>query len=245
MAERNPHGSTARFPRRRTPSRFARLRLHLLLAGLLLLGGAAFWVVAMSSLMGVHTVRVEGTRLLTAAQVQQAADVPDGAALARLDVGAIADRVRQLLPVAAVSVQRDWPTGLRIVVTERVAVAAVADHGTLEGMDAEGVLFRHYRHAPKRLPLVRAGDLAATGRAAALHEVATAVSSLQPAVSRKVDHVDVASMDAITLVLRDGDTVVWGSADESTLKAQVLTALLHVRGSHYDVSVPEQPTTAQ
>ena len=33
-------------------------------------------------------------------------------------------------------------------------------------------------------------------------------------------------MDQISLVLRDGRTVVWGSADESDLKAEVLAVLL-------------------
>jgi cell division protein FtsQ len=37
---------------------------------------------------------------------------------------------------------------------------------------------------------------------------------------------------------------VWGSADESDLKAQVLAVLLRQPARTYDVSVPGQPTTA-
>jgi cell division protein FtsQ len=54
----------------------------------------------------------------------------------------------------------------------------------------------------------------------------------------------VQTVDQISLVLRDGRTVVWGSADESGLKAKVLAVLLRQRAQTYDVSVPGQPTTA-
>ena len=47
---------------------------------------------------------------------------------------------------------------------------------------------------------------------------------------------------AASKVLRDGRTVLWGSADESALKAEVLVALLDGPGRTFDVSVPGQPT---
>ena len=47
---------------------------------------------------------------------------------------------------------------------------------------------------------------------------------------------------AASLELRDGRTVVWGSAEESGAKAEVLAALLEQPGATYDVSVPSQPT---
>ena len=61
-------------------------------------------------------------------------------------------------------------------------------------------------------------------------------------LARQVDHVEVATVDQISLVLRDGRTVVWGSAEESELKAEVLAPLLSSPGQTYDVSVPGQPT---
>ena len=53
------------------------------------------------------------------------------------------------------------------------------------------------------------------------------------------------SLDAIDLRLRDGRTVVWGSAAESADKAEVLDALLkRPHAQRYNVSVPGQPTTS-
>ena len=53
------------------------------------------------------------------------------------------------------------------------------------------------------------------------------------------------TVDQISLVLRDGRTVAWGSAEDSDTKAKVLAVLLRQpRAEKYDVSVPGQPTTS-
>ena len=58
-----------------------------------------------------------------------------------------------------------------------------------------------------------------------------------------VDHVEVTTIDQITLVMRDQRQVLWGSAEESELKAQVVDRLLAAqKASYYDVSVPGNPT---
>ena len=145
---------------------------------------------------------------------------------------------------------RDWPGTVHVVVTERRAVAVVEEAGDYQGLDAEGVLFRSYGSAPPALPLVRSDDLAAAVvrrrgvRADALQEVALVVESLPRAVAGKVDHVELASLDSIELVLADGSLVRWGSADDSGLKADVLVTLMSVPASTYDVSVPGLPTTS-
>ena len=50
-------------------------------------------------------------------------------------------------------------------------------------------------------------------------------------------------MDRIEIQLSDGDTIVWGSAEQSQVKAQVLSVLLSQEASVYDVSAPHAPTT--
>jgi cell division protein FtsQ len=47
--------------------------------------------------------------------------------------------------------------------------------------------------------------------------------------------------DGIRLQLTDGDTVVWGSSEDSRLKAQVLTSLIKQSANTYDVSAPHYP----
>ena len=232
---------TRRFSRRRFLRWFGRAQVIALVT--ILLVGFGVWVVYASSWLGVKSVDVEGTSYLTPREVERVADVPIGTPLARLDLNAVEDRVAELPAVASVDVERNWPDGVHIVIQERTAIAVVKQDHKLHGMDADGVLYRTYRHRPDRLPLVRAGQLDDKGSADALHEVAGVIASLDRNIARKVDHVEVASMDAIELVLSNGKQVQWGSAAQSDLKARVLATLLKVNASVYDVSVPEQPTT--
>ena len=60
----------------------------------------------------------------------------------------------------------------------------------------------------------------------------------------QVDHVEVVTVDQISLELKNGKTVRWGSAAQSEEKAQVLVALLRQDAQVYDVSVPGTPTTS-
>lgn len=232
---------TGRFSRRRFLRWFGRAQIVALVTALLV--GFGVWVVYASSWLGVQSVRVEGTSYLTPDEVLQVADVTSGTPLARVDLDAVEDRIAELPAVADVDAERDWPNGVRIVVHERKPVAVVRQDRELRAMDADGVLYRTYRRQPEGLPLVRADDLEDKGSADALREVASVVAALDRSIARRVDHVEVASMDAIELVLSSGEEVRWGSAAQSDLKARVLASLLDVDASVYDVSVPEQPTT--
>jgi len=171
--------------------------------------------------------------------VVAAAGVPTGEALARVDVDAITDRIEALPPVRSVDVSRQWPDQVLIRVQERTAVAVVDVDGSLRGMDGSGVVFRDFARRPARLPLVKVPG--GTGDEA-LAEAAAVVGALPFRLARRVEYVDVRSVDAISLHLRDGRLVKWGSAGRSDDKAEVLDALLQRPGRTYDVSVPGQPT---
>ena len=51
------------------------------------------------------------------------------------------------------------------------------------------------------------------------------------------------SRDDVVLSLRGGALVQWGSAEQAEAKIAVLTALLPLKASYYDVSAPDLPTT--
>jgi cell division protein FtsQ len=50
--------------------------------------------------------------------------------------------------------------------------------------------------------------------------------------------------DAVTLLLRGGATVLWGSADRAAAKASELVILLRTRARYYDVSDPRTAVTS-
>jgi cell division protein FtsQ len=234
--------SRKRFARRQWARRW--LTWKPVLAVLLVIGLVAggVWLFYFSSVLAVVDVEVSRTRTLDAAHVREVAAVPSGEPLATVDLDAVRVRVEALAVVRSADVTRQWPDRVLIEVQERVAVAVVDIGGRLRGMDADGVVFGDYATAPPGLPQVRTS---AETPSEALAEAAHVVEALPETLSRKVAHVEAASVDQISLVLRDGRTVVWGSAEESDQKARVLGPLLGVEAETYDVSVPRQPTTAQ
>ncbi len=197
------------------------------------------WLVLFSQVLAVKQVEVDGAELLSADTVRGAAGDLEGEQMARLDLGGVETRIEALAEVRDARVTRHWPDTVLIEVEERHAIAVVEIGGQLRGLDQEGVVFDRYRSAPDDLPRVETSPDA--GRDA-LREAAAVVSALPREISTKVDHVEVATVDQISLVLRDERVVLWGSADESELKAEVLVPLLSRPGQTYDISVPGQAT---
>jgi cell division protein FtsQ len=234
-----PTGSEERFRQRRRARRLRAARRILVLLLLVALVAGAVWLVFFSSRLAVHSVSVRGTTLLTDDQVRSTAAVPLDVPLALSDLDAVEARVETLPSVRSAAVGRDWPDGIVIDVTERVAVAVVDREGTWQGLDEDGVLFRSYPTRPEGLPEVR---IKATTSVEALEEAAHVVQALPPTLLHRVQALDVGSIDAISFRLIGGARVTWGSADESKDKARVLAALLHRKASAYDVTAPGRPT---
>ncbi len=228
------------FRRRRHAGRW-RVARYVLLA-LLLVGAVAgaVWVVYFSSYVTLRSVAVSGNPTLSEMRVERAADVPTGTPLVRLDLGSIRTRVEAIPAVKSAEVSRDWPHGVRIAVTERTPIAVVDQGEGLRALDAEGVLFGSYATQPKRLPLVKTD--AGTSEEA-LVEAGRVVGALPPRIAHRVDAVQVASVDDIQLVFGNGRRVLWGSAESSDQKAEVLAVLLKRPGNQIDVTVPGRPTT--
>jgi cell division protein FtsQ len=209
-------------------------------AGLLAVAGLLAWLVYGTGVLGVRSVEVSGTRILSAEQVRQAASVPSGMPLARVDLVAVRARVAGLAPVGQVSVVRDWPSTVRIEVVERTAVAAVPRNGRFLLIDAGGTGFLTVAGRPGQLPLVRVGAPGPddpTTRAAL-----RVLAALGAPLRAQLLALAAEAPTRIRLELRDGRTVFWGDATENETKAQVATALLSRPGTRIDVSAPSVAT---
>jgi len=229
-----------RFARRQWLRRWLVWRVLLGVGLTVVLVAVGVWLVWFSSVLGVAGVDVEGARTLTEDEVRTAAAVPSGEPLATLDVREIEERVEGLPAVRDADVSRSWPDKVLIRIEERRVVAVFGVGERYRGMDATGVVFRDYGRQPSGLPLLRAdGELTAEVRT----EGAAVAGSLPRAIAKMVSHIELRTIDQIDLHLRDGRTVVWGSAEESDKKAAVLALLLAEDAQVYDVSVPGRPTT--
>ncbi|MDQ2838165.1 MAG: FtsQ-type POTRA domain-containing protein [Actinomycetota bacterium] len=204
-----------------------------LAAGVAVLVILLVWLVAFSSVLGVRSVTVSGTKLVSEAQIEKAAAIAPGTPLARLDTAAVRARVAAIPEVRTVTVSTSYPSSVRIEVTERVAVGYRSGPDGTELVDASNVAFRTVAKPPAGLPQLEVST--DQDRAAAAAEVA---GSLTPALARKIALISAPSTESVTLKLVDGRTVLWGGVDRSADKARLLPALMGQPGSYFDVSDP-------
>lgn len=212
--------------------------LILVTAAILLLAGAATWVVAFSPVVGVKTITIRGTHTLTVAQIRAAAAIKSGTPLVRLDTAGVTRRVEALSDVAEARVALHYPTTVVITIRERKPVGYEQSGQQFVLVDRTGTQYRTVTSVPSSLPRFVIPDGAAAKPAG--QALATVAAALTPALRAQVASIEAFDPTAITLLLNDRRVVRWGSAARSADKAQVLPALLSRPGSRFDVSNPDQ-----
>ncbi|GGM86706.1 cell division protein FtsQ/DivIB [Dactylosporangium sucinum] len=236
LAPRDAPQSVRRFARRARQHRLRAARPWLVALAVAALLGAAAVVVLATPVFGVERIEVTGAATLSAGAVRQAAAVPGGTPLARVDLRAVERRVRQLKPVRTVAASVDFPHTLRLRVEERSAVAAVVKVGGFVLIDAEGVGYLPVESPPAGLPLVRLAEPEPgdpTTRAAL-----TVLAALPPFLRAMMTALVAESPTRIRLELTDGRTIVWGDATENEAKVRVLEFTQVAPGRTLDVSAP-------
>ncbi|MET9736243.1 FtsQ-type POTRA domain-containing protein [Streptomyces sp. NPDC006458] len=239
--------------------RLARRRIRLAIAGtalVVLLSAGSVWLFYGSRWLRVERVTVSGTQVLAPRQVAEAAEVPVGDPLVSVDTAAIEARLRRELPrVDSVEAVRSWPNGISLKVVERTPVLLVENGGKFIEVDDEGVRFATVSKAPKDVPVLELTVSRSTSAAASLRrfderrltrEAVRVARALPDAVARDARVVEVRSYDAISVELRGGRTVAWGSSEKGHAKARTLSALMKATpgARHFDVSVPTAPASS-
>lgn len=236
-------GGSGRPGKSRAGRRWTNLRPAIVILAVLVLAGGVWGTVMYSPLFDTEKVSVRGTAVLTPEQITDAAKVPVGKPLARVDLGAIERRIAALPRVASVSVTRDWPHTVKIRVTERQVAAVMPDSGRFAEIDKTGVRFGTVDAVPQGVPVIKADPATVDDRT--LRGVVEVIGALPPAVAPRVRDISARTRDDIVMTLDDGVLVMWGGAGDSPRKAEVLVALmaLKTKVKVYDVSVPEAPAT--
>lgn len=240
--------SAARFAAR---VRARRRRRALFVAGIVLLLGGVVGGVLYSPWTTVQQIRVTGTDRIPASTVQDLVADQQGRPLLLVNTSAVAARVNALRLVARVEVRRVWwPAELTVAVQERQPVAAVPAASGVRLVDVDGVEVDTATRAPAGLPLVQV-DLsrAAPGSLVAVLQV---LSGLPPSLGPQISAIGAAGPDSVWLTLLDGSRVQWGSAADTSRKAEVLARLrvaaqlagTRAKGREYDVSAPDAPAVS-
>jgi cell division protein FtsQ len=209
------------------------------------------WVVAivvLGILGDVDHVRITPTQHVSAAQVRLVSGVKQGDPILFVDLGAVAERVERLPWVDKAHVGRRLTGEVDIRVTERSPAAwarRTADQVAL--VDARGRVLADAPEAPAELPdLGAVATLPPPGGRIDPHAAVGVIGKLPAELRMRVARV-VADGGAVTLALRDGPEVRFGSPDQVPAKARAALAVLGtITGpppAYVDVRVPTAPVT--
>jgi cell division protein FtsQ len=157
----------------------------------------------------------------------------------------VAHRVDTITQVESARVTRSWPDGVVIKVTERAPALAIRDDGRYDLVDRFGVVVvtaNSRGSLPLFIPSGPAGGSGAPGGhlrgSPAVAAVAAVTRELPARLLRRLKSVTASAANDVTLRLRGGVTVVWGSPGRAADKDRVLHALLRTHAHYYDVSSP-------
>lgn len=234
--------------RRRETKRFTaesrRLRRRALIAVATVLGLVLFVLVgALTPLMSVREVRVEGATNVNAEEVTQALAEFQGVPLALVDENAVLRALEGFPLIQRFAVERVPPKTLVVRVEERVPAIAIEDDGVFRMYDAAGVLVAEAPERPEGVP-VGGGGLRNTNSKAFLG-ASKIVRDMPAGLRAQLVAVDASSGQDVTFQLANGIEVFWGNPEETRRKSLVLETMLGSLQdrpvSHIDVSSTESP----
>ncbi|SFR79040.1 cell division protein FtsQ [Agromyces sp. CF514] len=212
------------------------------------LGAVGLLVVAVligaySPIMALRDVRVEGASRVQAADVAAAFEPMLGTPLALVDRASVQEAMSGFPLIETYQTEAVPPGTLVVRIVERTPVGVIETDDGLALVDAAGVVMDRPESRPEGQPLITVdGGVSGDG----FRAVASVVRALPADVRAQVTAASAETADDVTLQVGDAK-VVWGSAEESGLKADVLAALLAAAPpgsvSLYDVSAPTSPVT--
>lgn len=222
-----------RLPRPGAPrltARWRRAGALALVAVAVVLGG---WWLYRSPLLTIQEVTVEGNRVLSPEVARSIADL-EGRSIIRTDFEGARQRLLALPLVKDVQIDRDWPTGARITIVERVpwGVWSVSGGGDQRlVIDEEGVVLD--LPAPEGAPVIvqtdavsqpiAAGDQVDAGAIAVARQL---VSEAERTLGRSVVALEFSRASGLTAMLADDLRVTFGDAQGYEFKVAALFAVL-------------------
>lgn len=197
-----------------------------------------------SPLLSLQTVTVEGTSRVDKGAVQKSLDQQLGKPLALIDFAAVKSDLSNFPLIESYVTETMPPHTLVVRITEREPIASVKVGKTFELVDPAGVIIQTSTKQAAGYPIV---DLKGAGLDGKVYRSTAEVLLSLPAQLRKtVKSVSASTADDVTLTLSTGEQVVWGSADASDRKAELLTGLIRDHKARnptqavvYDVSAPD------
>ncbi|WP_426624386.1 FtsQ-type POTRA domain-containing protein [Leifsonia sp. McL0607] len=241
--KRVERGEVRRFTKR---SRHRRM-LWLGAAGVVVALVLGVVLVGLSPLLALRHVEVVGASRLDPAAIAKKLGDQVGKPLALLDQAEISSDLAGFPLIRSYALESHPPDTLVVRIVERQPIGVVQQGSAFVLVDEAKVPISSSAARPADFPLISAAGAAADANADSGFAAAAAVlASLPTDVRGRVDTISAKTKDDVSFTLRgSGATVVWGSAEDSELKAADLAALLKgAPDAHrFDVSSPHSVTT--
>lgn len=217
---------------------------------LVLLMVVAGVVIYFSPLLAVQQVNVNGTHLVPSERAEEKLQSLEGTPLPQVGSGQAMDLLEDEPAVESVVTHAEPPHTVSIEISEYEPVALApqkgSDETTYKVFSAEGeTLATVSESKAEELELPSLSSSQDAEDEDLFTTITQVLGSLPDDISQQVDSATGDSVDSIELSLDDGKTVVWGNAQYSERKAEVLLALLdnQEKVDEIDVSTPNQPVT--
>jgi cell division protein FtsQ len=195
---------------------------------------------AYSPLFAVETITVVGAQQLDEAEVRAALDGQRGTPLPLVDESAVKAALITFPLVQSYTLEARPPHELVVRIVERVPIGVIDTAAGFTLVDAAGVALSTSPSAPAGMPILEIRGGVASDAFVAAGRI---MQSLPDAIRSQVTGVSASTPDDVTLELGGTNTtVVWGSAEDSAMKALTLSQAMVSRPpagvSLYDVSSP-------
>ena len=190
-------------------------------AAVLLVGGSV--AAAYSPLFAVQKITVAGATSLDPAAIEAALGDQLGTPLALVDTSEVKAALLAFPLIETYALEARPPHDLTVRIVERTPVGVIRSDAGYTLVDAAGVALSTTSDQPAGQPVI---DVAGGADTAAFRSAGLVVRSLPADVRAMLTGVRATTADDVTLTLSSGLTVVWGSADESAMKAITLSATL-------------------
>lgn len=198
-------------------------------------------VAVYSPMLALDRIEITGTASLDQAVILDAVDGQVGTPLALVDTDRLTRELARFTLIQSYVTETVPPGTLIIHITERRPIGSVMTASGFTVVDPAGVVIEKSDVRPPGVPTIElAGADTDSDVFASVVEVLLA---LPDPVATQVDRVLAATKDDVTLVLAGaGQRVVWGSAEQSELKARVLARLMATQAPdaavEFDVTAP-------
>ncbi|WOQ70469.1 FtsQ-type POTRA domain-containing protein [Microbacterium limosum] len=196
---------------------------------------------AYSPLFAVERISVVGTETLPADALERALGAQLGRPLPLVDASEVKAALVGFPLVESYTLEARPPHDLVVRIVERTPIGVIQGRAGWTLVDAAGVALETTPDAPEGRPVLEVSG--GTG-SDAFDSVGLVMRALPDAIRAQVTRVSASTRDDVTLTLgATGTQIVWGSVDDTPMKARVLETAMGTRPpetvSTYDISSPE------